>query len=92
MGSNVFVQPVDVEVALDRRLRRGDALIVETRVAARDGELVIADSGGAACVARWTAAPELLLHPLASAVPPHLVRRDDVHVRGVVIGVRSLLL
>jgi SOS-response transcriptional repressor LexA len=88
----VFIQPVGVEVELDRRLRRGDALIVESRAAARDGELIVAESAFGACVGRWTAAAaDVLLYPLESPSGPARVQRADLQVRGVVIGVRSAL-
>ena len=92
MEHDVFVQPVGVEVELDRRLRRGDALIVEPRDAVRDGEIVVAESDLGPCVGQYaTGAAEIVLYPLASGGTPSRVRRQDVHVRGVVIGVKSSL-
>jgi len=92
MDTRVFVQPVNVEVDLDRRLRRGDALIVEVRDAARDGELVVAECGGGVGVGRYAAAePEILLYPLDSGWAPARVPRAGLRLRGVVIGMRSAL-
>jgi SOS-response transcriptional repressor LexA len=91
MESQVFVQPVGVEVELDRRLRRGDALIVETRLTARDGELIVAESECGACVGRWATGAEIVLYPLETAGAPARVRGEAVQLRGVVIGVRSSL-
>jgi SOS-response transcriptional repressor LexA len=92
MERNVFVQPVGAEVEIDRRLRRGDALIVEAREAVRDGEIFVAESGAGPCVGRWNAAAsEILLYPLEVAGAPARLERQALHVRGVVIGVRSAL-
>lgn len=92
MERSVFVQPVGTEVGLDRRLRRGDSLIVESRTAVRDGELVVAESDVGPCVGRYVAsAGELVLYPLETVGAPSRVRREDVHVRGVVIGVKTAL-
>jgi SOS-response transcriptional repressor LexA len=88
---HVFVQSVSVEVALDRRLRRGDALIVESRQAARDGELIVADGESGVCVGRWAAGGDIVLYPLESSGAPAQARCENLHVRGVVIGVRSTL-
>ncbi|HZM16179.1 MAG TPA: S24 family peptidase [Candidatus Krumholzibacteria bacterium] len=92
METQVFVQTVGVEVELDRRLRRGDVLIVEARRDVRDGELVVAEGDGGAVVGRYAAAqPELLVHPLQTQGGPQRVQRQSLRVRGVVIGVRSAL-
>jgi SOS-response transcriptional repressor LexA len=92
MDGSVFVQPVGAEVQLDRRLRRGDALIVESRAAVRDGELVVAESEAGTAVGRYdAAAAEIVLYPLEAAGQPARVRRQELHVRGVVIGVKSSL-
>lgn len=89
---HVFVQPVGVEVDLDRRLRRGDALIVEARESVRDGELVVAEAAGGAVVGRYTAArADLLVYPLEVPGAPQRVQRARLRVRGVVIGLRSAL-
>lgn len=92
MERGVFIQPVGAEVEIDRRLRRGDALIVEARAAVRDGEIVVAESALGACVGRWAASGgEIVLYPLEAAGAPLRLQRDTAHVRGVVIGVRSAL-
>lgn len=92
METQVFVQTVGVEVELDRRLRRGDVLIIEARRDVRDGELVVAEGDGGAVVGRYVAAqPELLVHPLHTQGGPQRVQRQSLRVRGVVIGVRSAL-
>jgi SOS-response transcriptional repressor LexA len=92
METRVFVQNVAVEVELDRRLRSGDALIVEARQDVRDGELVVADGEGGAVVGRYAATqPELLAYPLEFPGAPQRLRRDALRVRGVVIGLRSAL-
>jgi SOS-response transcriptional repressor LexA len=91
MEHAVFVQPVRAEVALDRRLRCGDTLIVESRQNVRDGEIFVAEGDAGACVGRYTMAGDLMLYPLDAAGDPAPVRREDLHVRGVVIGVKSPL-
>ena len=92
MSTQVFVQPVGAEVDVDRRLRRGDALIVEARDVVRDGEIVVAESDAGPCVGRYTAsAGEIVLYPIESAGAPCRARRESLRVRGVVIGVRSAL-
>ena len=92
MSGHVFVQSVGAEVDLDRRLRRGDVLIVEARDAVRDGEIIVADSEFGACVGHFaTGVGEIVLYPLEASGAPHRVRCEDLRVRGVVIGVRSAL-
>ncbi|MFQ5600690.1 MAG: hypothetical protein ACE5G2_09050 [Candidatus Krumholzibacteriia bacterium] len=92
MDTQVFIQPVEVEVDLDRRLRNGDALIVEARDTVRDGELVVAEGESGAVVGRYVATePELLVYPLEKPGTPARVRREALRVRGVVIGLRSAL-
>lgn len=92
MDRGVFIQLVKAEVELDRRLRRGDALVVEARDAVRDGEIVVADGASGACVGRYVAsAGEIVLYPLEAPGAPARLRREALHVRGVVIGVRSTL-
>ena len=92
MQARVFVQPVGVEVDLDRRLHRGDALIVETRENARDGELVVAEADGGAVVAHYAATrPDVLVYPLEAPGAPRRVPRAGLRLRGVVIGLRSAL-
>jgi SOS-response transcriptional repressor LexA len=91
MSNDVFVQTVDVEVELDRRLRRGDALIVEARQPVRDGELIVVENADGAWVGRWGQSGEMLLYPLRVRGEPVRVQCDRVDVRGVVIGVRSAL-
>ena len=92
MSERVFVQSVGAEVDFDRRLRRGDVLIVEARDAVRDGEIIVADSESGACVGRFaTGTGEIVLYPLEAAGAPQRARCEDLRVRGVVIGVRSAL-
>jgi SOS-response transcriptional repressor LexA len=92
MGTQVFVQRVETEVELDRRLRRGDVLIVEPRDAVRDGEWIVAENGAGPCIGRYVqAAGELLLYPLGPGGAPAPVRYEDLHVCGVVIGVKTSL-
>jgi SOS-response transcriptional repressor LexA len=92
METHVFVQSVENEVDLDRRLRRGDALIVEERQTVRDGELVVAEADSGAVVGRFAAAqPDMLVYPLAAPGGPRRVRHEALRVRGVVIGLRSAL-
>jgi SOS-response transcriptional repressor LexA len=91
MDHDVFIQPVHAEVELDRRLRCGDSLIVESRDALRDGEIFVAESDVGACVGRWALTGDLMLYPLESVGLPARVHREDLRVRGVVIGVKSPL-
>jgi SOS-response transcriptional repressor LexA len=92
MDTHVFVQPVAVEVDLDRHLRSGDALIVEARTAVREGELVVAECDGGPCVGRYTTTGrEILLYPLEPHRTPARVPQAELRVRGVVIGMRSAL-
>ena len=91
MDHDVFMQPVRAEVELDRRLRRGDSLIVESRDALRDGEIFVAESAAGACVGRWAQTGDLTLYPRESIGLPALVRREDLRLLGVVIGVKSPL-
>jgi SOS-response transcriptional repressor LexA len=88
----VFIQPVHVAIDLDRPLRPGDALVVEARQEAREGELVVAEEEGEAVVGRYTAArPHLVVVSLETVGEPRRVRRDTLRLRGVVIGLRSTL-
>ena len=92
MDRRVFLQPVNAEIELDRRLRCGDALVVEAREAVRDGEIIVAESEAGACVGRYVAsAGEIVLYPLEAPGAPARLRREALHVRGVVIGVKSAL-
>ena len=92
MQTHVFVQPVAVEVDLDRRLRRGDALIVEARESARDGEIVVAETDAGAVIGHYaTAQPDVLVYPLEAPGAPRRVPRAGLRLRGVVIGLRSAL-
>ena len=92
MPKRVFTQSVGTEIDLDRRLRRGDVLIVEARDAARDGEIIVADGESGACVGRFAAgADEIVLYPLEAAGAPRRARCEALRVRGVVIGIRSAL-
>ena len=92
MGPSVFIQPVKVGVDLDRPLRAGDALVVEARQNAREGELVVAEGEGGAVVGRYTTAqPDLLVVPIEIPGQPRRVHRDTLRLRGVVIGLRSAL-
>lgn len=92
MQTHVFVQPVGVEVDLDRRLRCGDALIVEARESVRDGEIVVAEADDGAVVGRYaTAQSDVLVYPLETPGAPRRVPRAGLRLRGVVIGVRSAL-
>ena len=92
MSTHVFVQPVGVDVDLDRRLRRGDALIVEARGDARDGEVVVAETEDGAVIGRYAAAQDdVLVYALETAAAPRRVPRAGLRLRGVVIGWRSAL-
>ena len=92
MSARVFTQSVGVEIDLDRRLRRGDVLIVEARDAVRDGEIIVADGESGACVGRFaTGADEIVLYPLEAAGLSRRTRCEALRVRGVVIGIRSAL-
>lgn len=92
MQTHVFVQAVGVDVDLDRRLRRGDALIVEMRDNVRDGEIVVAEVEDGAVVGRYaTAQADLLVYPLETPGAPRRVARAGLRLRGVVIGLRSAL-
>ena len=92
MPASVFTQPVATEIDLDRRLRRGDVLIVEVRDAVRDGEIVVVDGESGACVGRFaTGADEIVLYPLEAAGLSRRTRCEALRVRGVVIGIRSAL-
>lgn len=91
MAPVVYVQPVHAEVELDRHLHRGDELIVERRDHARHGEWIVAESSTGACVGLYADTPELLLYPLESPGTTVSLPRQQVRVRGVVIGMRSAL-
>lgn len=92
MERDVFIQPVLTEVDLDRRLRRGDALVVEPRDSVRDGELFVAEDADGVYVGRYAlAGSTCVMHPLAGPGAPAPRRRESLQVRGVVIGVRSTL-
>ncbi len=91
MGSHVYVQPVQVEVELDRHLHPGDELIVEQRTDARVGEWIIAESDAGACVGLYSADAELTLYGLEVPRQMFSMKRENVHIRGVVIGMRSVL-
>ena len=91
MGSHVYVQPVQVEVELDRHLHCGDELIVEQRARARVGEWIVAESDVGACVGLYSTDAELTLHRLEVSQQMFSVKRENVKIRGVVIGMRSVL-
>jgi hypothetical protein len=78
----VFVQRVHAQVDLDRRLRQGDALIVEERAVLRDGELFVAESDAGAWIGRHAAGTDPFDVFAEIAHPNHC--RDAVHVRGAV--------
>jgi hypothetical protein len=87
----MFVQTVHAPVDLDRRLRHGDALIVEERAALRDGELFVAESAAGAWIGRYAAGTDPLWMYSLEAGTPAALPRDTVHVRGAVIGVRTAI-
>jgi SOS-response transcriptional repressor LexA len=87
----VYIQPVQTEVELDRRLHRGDELIVECRQQARVGEWIVAEAENGACVGLYSDGAELQLHPLETSSGCVTLPRQDVRVRGIVIGMRSAL-
>jgi hypothetical protein len=91
VGSLVYVQPVQVEVELDRHLHCGDELIVEQRAQARVGEWIVAESSAGACVGLYSADTELTLYTLAVPQQMFSMKRENVNIRGVVIGMRSAL-
>jgi len=92
MGPTVFIQPVQVAIDLDRPLRPGDALVVEARQDAGEGELVVADGKEGAVVGRYTAArSDLLVVSLETPGEPRRVPWNTLRLRGVVIGLRSAL-
>ncbi len=88
---SVFVQLVHAQVDLDRRLRHGDALIVEERAVLRDGELFVAESDTGAWIGRYAAGTDPFWMYSLDVGSPKSLPRDTVHVRGAVIGVRSAI-
>ena len=88
---SVFEQRVHAQVDLDRRLRHGDALIVEERTALRDGEWFVAESDAGAWIGRYAAGTDPFWMYSLEVGAPESLPRDAVHVRGVVIGVRSAI-
>ena len=91
MGSFVYVQPVKTEIELDRHLHCGDELLVEQRQRARVGEWIVTESNVGACVGLYAADGDLVLYALEVPQQMFSVKRENVCVRGVVIGMRSAL-
>jgi SOS-response transcriptional repressor LexA len=92
MSPPVFIQPVRVAVHLDRPLRPGDALVVEARQDAGEGDLFVAEGEEGVVVGRYTTSrTDLEVVSLEAAGKPRRVRRDALRLRGVVIGLRSAL-
>jgi len=89
--SSLYIQSVRTEVELDRHLHSGDELIVERRQEARVGEWIVVESDAGACVGLYSENTELLLYALETPGRPRTMQRQDVSVRGVVIGMRSAL-
>jgi hypothetical protein len=87
----VFEQRVHAQVDLDRRLRHGDALIVEERTTLRDGEWFVAESAAGAWIGRYAAGTDPFWMYSLEIGAPESLPRDSVQVRGVVIGVRSAM-
>jgi repressor LexA len=75
---------------IEEQIRDGDYVIVEDRVQARDGEMVIALlHGDSATLKKLYREPggRIRLQPANRAMAPILVRQDEVRIQGVVIGV-----
>ena len=91
MGNHVYVQPVQVEVKLDRHLRCGDELIVEQRARARAGEWIVVEGDAGACVGLYSSDAEVTLYALEAPPQMFSMKRENLNIRGVVIGMRSAL-
>ncbi len=85
-----YVLQVKGDSMIEEQIRDGDYVIVEDRIQARDGEMVIALlHGDSATLKKLYREPggRIRLQPANSGMAPILVRQDDVRIQGVVIGV-----
>jgi repressor LexA len=85
-----YVLQVKGDSMIEEQIRDGDYVIVEDRVQARDGEMVIALlHGDSATLKKLYREPggRIRLQPANRAMAPILVRQDEVRIQGVVIGV-----
>jgi repressor LexA len=75
---------------IDDQIRDGDFVVVHDRAAAENGEMVIAMLDGAsATVKRFYRERDgrIRLQPSNEQMTPTYVREDQLHVRGIVVGV-----
>ncbi len=85
---NTFCLRVRGESMIDEGIRDGDYIIVEGRDAASNGETVVALVNGEATVKKYYRESDgrIRLQPANATMQPIYASEDDLHVRGVVVG------
>ena len=74
---------------LNEQICNGDLIIVEDRTVAKDGEMILALLEGERVILRkrYLEGGKIRLQPANPAAEPWLVAKEDVRVKGVVVGV-----
>ncbi len=85
---DVFVLKVKGESMIDEQVRDGDYVIVENRIEARNGEMVVAllDGDSATLKKFYREKGEIRLQPAHPTMKPIHVKERDLKIQGVVIG------
>jgi len=85
---NTFCLRVRGESMIDEGIRDGDYIIVEGRDVANDGETVVALVNGEATVKKYyrESGGRIRLEPANITMQPIYASEEDLHVRGVVVG------
>lgn len=85
---NTFCLRVKGQSMIDEGIRDGDYIIVEGRDAASNGETVVALVNGEATVKKYYRESDgrIRLQPANATMQPIYASEDDLHVRGVVVG------
>jgi repressor LexA len=86
---NTYALRVRGESMIDEQIRDGDYVIVENRIEARDGEMVIALLGGERATLKkfYRQGNRVRLQPANATMSALLVDAADVRIQGVVIGI-----
>ncbi|HXI02829.1 MAG TPA: transcriptional repressor LexA [Candidatus Saccharimonadales bacterium] len=87
--TTTFVLEVSGDSMIDEQIRDGDFVVVEERVRARDGEMVIALIDGEETTLKkfFRQGEKIRLQPANAAMDPIIVDGSRVRIQGVVVGV-----
>ena len=87
-GKKCYALQVTGDSMIDEQIRDGDYVIVDSRREARGGEMVIALVDGEATLKRFFKEKgKIRLQPSNPEMEPIYVKREDLKIQGIVIGV-----